>query len=254
MSGHTKPKMKRMRIYFDGCAKTGGYSRTDRIDRRYPKLLCEKLGAEEYNLAQRNGSNKRIVRNLLDHDLSQYDLFVIQMTKKNRFEYFDKNKKIWISVGHQVRELPQKISGLSKSIHTDFVTFRRENEKYISLHTKWRGDIISLNDVPSSQRPHKEEYKFNNVSDDRRSIIEYYLHYYRYIYSEEQGRVEEQMCFSTIKTILKNHKHIIIYMHSDKEVNVPVDLIYKKGKDYVHGWYMGADTHEIILNDIENLL
>ena len=89
-----------MKIYFDGCAKTGGFSRTgDRADERYPKLLCKKLNAEEYNLANRNGNNRRIIRNLLEHDLSQFDLFIIQMTKRNRFEYFDKKTRNWVSVG-----------------------------------------------------------------------------------------------------------------------------------------------------------
>ena len=60
--------------------------------------MCEKLGAEEYNIAQRCGNNRRIVRNLLEHDLSKFDLFVIQMTKRKRFEYFDRDSAVW--VGH----------------------------------------------------------------------------------------------------------------------------------------------------------
>ena len=243
-----------MKIYFDGCAKTGGYSRTGRVDDRYPKLLCEKLGAEEHNLAQRNGNNRRIVRNLLEHNLSEFDLFVIQMTKRNRLEYYDIKQKDWISVGYQTRNLPQKISGLSESKYIDYVTTRSENDKFIDLHTIWRGDVISLNDVPSFDRPHKEKYTINKVSNEKREMIKHYLHYFRNIYTEEQGKIDDQTCFSTMKDILKNHKHIIMYMHSDKEVHVPVDLTYRRGKDYVSGYYMGADTHQIIMNDILKLL
>ena len=243
-----------MKIYFDGCAKTGGFSRTgDRADERYPKLLCKKLNAEEYNLANRNGNNRRIIRNLLEHDLSQFDLFIIQMTKRNRFEYFDKKTRNWVSVGRQIRKLPPEITGLSESIEEMFITFRNENEKFITLYTKWKDKIISLNDVPSYQRPDKEIYKVNETSDDVSQMVKHYLHYFRCIHTNHQDKVEEQMCYRTMKSLLKNHKHIIMYMHSDKEINVPVDLIYKKGKDYVHGWYMGADTHKIIMNDILKL-
>jgi len=243
-----------MKIYFDGCAKTGGYSRTGRVDQRYPKLLCEKLGAKEYNLANRNGNNTRIVRNLLEHDLSQFDLFIIQMTKRNRFEYFDKKIKKWVSIGMQTRKLPKEITGLSETIDEIFITVRNEDEKFINLYTIWKNKIISLNDVPSYHRPDKEIYKINEVSDDVSHMVKHYLHYYRCVYTEEQSKVDEQMCFRTMKSLLKNHKHIIMYMHSDKEINVPVDLIYKKGKDYVSGFYMGADTHQIIMNDILKLL
>ena len=242
-----------MKIYFDGCAKTGGYSRTGRVDKRYPKLLCEKLGAEEYSLAQRNGNNKRIVRNLLEHNLSDFDLFVIQMTKRNRFEYYDIVEKSWISIGYQWRNFP-KILGHSDQLDIDYVTMKKEHDKFIDLYTIWRGDVISLNDVPTFHRPHKEKYTINNVSNEKKEMIKYYLHYFRNVYTEEQGKIDEQTCFSSMKSILKNHKHIIMYMHSDKEVYVPVDLIYKKGKDYKSGYYMGADTHQIILNDILKLL
>ena len=255
MSGHTKPKMKRMRIYFDGCSKTGGYSLSGRVDRRYPKLLCEKFNAEEYNIAQRSGSNKRLVRNLLEHDLSKFDLFVIQMTKRKRLEYYDKKSKGWVSIGYRNTTLPPKITGLSHDIPIDYVEMRDENERDVSFHTIWRGDVISLNDVRRLGRgTDKEVYKINEVSTDKKNLIKYYLHYYRNVYTEEQGKIDEQMCFSTMKSILKNYKHIIIYMHSDNKTYVPVDLQYKKGKDYESGWYMGADTHKIILDDILRLL
>lgn len=250
-----------MKIYFDGCAKTGGYSRTGRVDDRYPKLLCEKLSAEEYNLAQRNGNNNRIVRNLLEHNLSDFDLFVIQMTKRNRFEYYDRVERSWISIGYQRRNFP-KILGHSEvnpigsfaQLDIDYITMRKEHDKFIDLHTIWRGDVISLNDVPSFDRPHKEKYTINKVSNEKREMIKHYLNYFRNIYTEEQGKINDQTCFSSMKSILKNHKHIIMYMHSDKEVHVPVDLTYRRGKDYVSGYYMGADTHQIIMNDILKLL
>ena len=243
-----------MKIYFDGCAKTGGFSRTGREDRRYPKLLCEKLNAEEHNLAHRGGNNRRIVRNLLEHDLSQFDLFIIQMTKRSRLEFYDRKAERWVSIGKQCRKLPQKITGLSKTVEEMFITVRNEGDREITLYTMWKDNLISLNDVPSYQRgTHKEVYTVID-NDDIRWMVQHYLHYYRCVYTEQQGKIDEQNCYTTIKSLLKDKKHIIMYMSPDKKIHVPVDLIYQKGKDYVGGFYMGPETHQMILNDIENLL
>ena len=88
-----------MKIYFDGCGKTSGVGpMSNHLDKRFSTLLCNKLGAEEYNIAQAGSSNRRIVRNLINHDLSKYDLFVIQMSKRNRLESFCKKKNKWRKV------------------------------------------------------------------------------------------------------------------------------------------------------------
>jgi|TARA_B100000424_G_scaffold251189_1_gene226477 hypothetical protein len=77
-----------MKIYFDGCSHTWGSELDNNIQSRYSNLVCNHFGAEEYNIAERGGSDHRLTRNLLEHDLSQYDMFVIQMTYKRRNEYF----------------------------------------------------------------------------------------------------------------------------------------------------------------------
>ena len=87
-----------MKIYFDGCAKAIGAAIRPNTNKRYSSLLCDKLGAEEYNIARCGGSNRRIVRNLFEHDLSNYDLFVIQMVKRERFEWYNKKDKEWRNV------------------------------------------------------------------------------------------------------------------------------------------------------------
>ena len=161
-----------MKIYFDGCAKTGGYTQLPDFGKKYSELLCEKLGAEEYNIAQRCGNNRRIVRNLLEHDLSKFDLFVIQMTKRRRFEFFDGDK--WISIGYDEGRLPNKISGLSGKNMTDFLSRRDDNNNVIK-HTKWGGDIITQDE--------KWEYTINDVSDELREMIEYLLYYFNNIYT-----------------------------------------------------------------------
>ena len=52
-----------MKIYFDGCSHTWGSELTD-LNSRYSKIICNHYGAEEYNIAERGGSDKRMVRNL----------------------------------------------------------------------------------------------------------------------------------------------------------------------------------------------
>ena len=91
-----------MKIYFDGCGKTSGEAvfpdgtKIVTTDKKFSTLLCNKLGAEEYNIAQAGSSNRRIVRNLINHDLSKYDLFVIQISKRDRLEWFCKKKNKWL--------------------------------------------------------------------------------------------------------------------------------------------------------------
>ena len=88
-----------MKIYFDGCAKTEGHVIKPNLHKRYSSLLCDKLGAEEFNIARNGGSNRRVVRNLLEHDLSNYDVFIIQMCKRQRFEWFDIESGEWTNEG-----------------------------------------------------------------------------------------------------------------------------------------------------------
>tara|TARA_B100000287_G_C20574680_1_gene757953 strand:- start:485 stop:1192 length:708 start_codon:yes stop_codon:yes gene_type:complete len=227
-----------MKIYFDGCAKTGGYTLLPDVGKKYSKLLCEKLGAEEYNIAQRCGNNRRIVRNLLEHDLSEFDLFVIQMTKRRRFEFFDGNR--WISIGYDEGRLPNRFTGLSGKNMVNFISRRDENNNVIK-HTMWGDDIITSNE--------RSEFTVNDVSEKLREMIKYLLFYFNNIYTEEQGKIDELMCYSTIKSTLRNHKHIIIWM-GEGDCDVPVDLKYKKGEKYTSGLYFGSDKHQMIYYDV----
>ena len=98
-----------MKIYFDGDSMTsGGYFLpgsdgrvklySQRIDPkwktdRWSKILCDRLGAEEYNYAHGGGSNQRILRQLTTiHNIDDYDLAIIQMTYPERTEYHDGTK------------------------------------------------------------------------------------------------------------------------------------------------------------------
>ena len=85
-----------MKIYFDGDSWTHGgeLDKKGREYLRYSRLVSKKLGAVEYNFSQCGASNYKIVRRLLiDHDISEYDIAIIQMTYPERLEYYDKKWK-----------------------------------------------------------------------------------------------------------------------------------------------------------------
>mgnify|MGYP003119765188 FL=1 len=88
-------------IYFDGCSVTMGAELDDKETKRYSRLVANHFGVEDYNIAVGGGSNRRILRNLLSHDLSQYEMFIIQMTKRMRTEFYNDGwQRIQTSVPH----------------------------------------------------------------------------------------------------------------------------------------------------------
>ena len=87
-----------MKIYFDGCSYTYGAELINPIDERYSKLVANHFGAEDYNIARGGGSNRRIIRNLLSHNMSEFDMVVIQMTYKWRTEFYKDGR--WKRIRH----------------------------------------------------------------------------------------------------------------------------------------------------------
>ena len=83
-----------MKIYFDGDSFTWGKRLVDPFKSRFSKLICDKLNAEEHNFSIGGASNQRIQRQLLiDNKIEEYDLAIIQMTFRSRFEYYDRIKR-----------------------------------------------------------------------------------------------------------------------------------------------------------------
>ena len=78
-----------MKIYFDGCSWTHGCELQEPENTRWSKLVSDYYGAEEYNISENGSCNRRIVRNLLEHNLDDYDIIIIQMSMNIRQEYFD---------------------------------------------------------------------------------------------------------------------------------------------------------------------
>ena len=102
-----------MKIYFDGCSMTRGglfLGKNWETD-RWSKILCDKLGAEEYNYADGGGSNQRILRQLTTHNIKDYDLAIIQLTMPERLEYHDGN--IFQKISPSISLNSKKINNLN---------------------------------------------------------------------------------------------------------------------------------------------
>jgi len=80
-----------MKIYFDGCSWTKGAELKNKRQTRFSKLISNYYGAEEYNLGVIGGCNRRLARNIINHNLDDYDMFIIQMTIESRTEWYDGN-------------------------------------------------------------------------------------------------------------------------------------------------------------------
>ena len=119
-----------MKIYFDGCSWTYGAELENPEEERFSKVLCNELGAEEYNIAIGGGSNDRIVRNLLveEHNIEDYDLAVIQMTYPVRTEFFYDNE--WIRVNPK--------NNYNKWLHGEDGNIERIGEKFKHHADFWK--------------------------------------------------------------------------------------------------------------------
>ena len=91
-----------MKIYFDGCSFTEGKANLENFEKdRYSKKICEYFNAEEYNFSRGGGSNIRILRNLTNEYyefIETCDLAIIQLTFRNRLEYFSEETNRWEKV------------------------------------------------------------------------------------------------------------------------------------------------------------
>ena len=94
-----------MKIYFDGCSHTWGAELAKPEVYRYSRIVSDHFGAEEYNIARRGGSDKRVLRNLIETDLSEYDYVIVQLTRKSRTEFWCDRNKSWFQIKNPVRVL-----------------------------------------------------------------------------------------------------------------------------------------------------
>ena len=186
-----------MKIYFDGCSFTYGSDLRDNLRTRYSRLVCNHYNAIEYNLAKGGGSNRRIARNLLEHDLSEYDIIILQMTKRQRTEYYDGE---WKRVG--------------------------------------------LNKVL------------------RKNVENFWMTYYKDIYTEEYGITDEKIYYNLFRSMLKDKPHVILSIEDKPSVpvdfhigkNIPRVDVVRAGHSRDHR-HPNEEGHQLICKGIcENLL
>ena len=169
-----------MKIYFDGCSHTWGAGLETPELSRYSKIVSDHFGAEEYNIAQRGGSDKRVLRNLLETDLEEYDCIIVQLTCMNRTEFFDDDNKEWVQIN---------LEGFKKGYQ-----------------------------LPSSR-----------LSSGRLSETKnrFWNSYWRDIYTEDLGRINQMTIGHAMKNLLKDKKHLIIGISGrggGHVVSAPVDI------------------------------
>ena len=139
-------------IYFDGCSWIYGAELENPEEERFSKVLCNDLGAEEYNISKQGGSNDRIVRNLLvEQNIEEYDLAVIQMTYPARTEYY---KHAWININPK--------HNYSRWLHRDPYKHKKVNidklkEKFTEYQNFWKEyytSIISKTYITTKEKIH----------------------------------------------------------------------------------------------------
>lgn len=113
-----------MKIYFDGCSNTWGAELAEPEVSRYSRLVSDHFGVEEYNIARRGGSDKRVLRNLIETDLSEYDYVIVQLTRRSRTEFWCDKNKDWMQIKNPVRIL--KDGRMKERINT----FLDEDKRY----------------------------------------------------------------------------------------------------------------------------
>lgn len=85
-----------MKIYYDGSSWTYGSELLEPEKTRWTKIVSDHYNAEEYNIGLKGSCNRRMVRNLIEHDLNEFDIVIIQMTMSFRTEYYDGEE--WVQV------------------------------------------------------------------------------------------------------------------------------------------------------------
>tara|TARA_B100001057_G_scaffold365594_1_gene368725 strand:- start:10 stop:690 length:681 start_codon:yes stop_codon:yes gene_type:complete len=195
-----------MKIYFDGCSWTEGAELENQEEERFSKVLCNELGAEEYNFAVCGGSNYRIVRNLLvQNNIEDYDLAVIQMTFPTRTEYYDHQ---WTK-GTRNRPWDQQPDNLLLAGPSGDANWVKVSPK--TNYNKWlhgeNGDIRRLGE------------KFTNHSD-------FWKYWYMHVSHEKYFETQETIHYHTIRNSCKIP---LILVSINKWTNLPFDMQLEDG-------------------------
>tara|TARA_Y100001937_G_C7036548_1_gene292661 strand:- start:27 stop:713 length:687 start_codon:yes stop_codon:yes gene_type:complete len=176
-----------MKIYFDGCSWTEGSELKNPEEERYSKIICNKLGAEEYNLGKGGGSNDRIIRNLMvENDIEEYDMAIIQMTFPARTEYL----RVVGWVNNWIRVNPKQ--NYSRWLYTN-----SEKEKRERNDQKWGQTVF-----PKSMMPTLGDNKFDYFTKAD-GHANFWRHYYTSVSNLKYFNVKENIQKQTISNHCK---------------------------------------------------
>lgn len=214
-----------MKIYFDGCSFCWGAELKDPYQSRYSKIICDRLGAEEYNISKKGASNSRIVRQLLvDHkNICDFDLVIVQLTYPQRQEYYDKEKKKFVNNRNW-----EGVARLSLE--------QLREVKYCKKHRKLLLENAELDPVDKA-----------------------WLDYYRYVYEDEYGDAYEDMHVTAIRSYCKANSVPLILATTKKKKHSKLSYdIYCGDVPRAKGGHPNEEGHAInasqILDYYENIL
>jgi hypothetical protein len=127
-----------MRILFNGDSWTWGYNLKDR-NFRYASLISNNYGASSEDISIHGCSNRTILRTTLISDITQFDLGIINLTYKNRTEYYNSETNKWEFVnmgrynGFQKKSIiSNKMKEYYEYIYTDLYG---ETDEYIAYYS-----------------------------------------------------------------------------------------------------------------------
>ena len=123
-----------MKFYFDGCSNMDakGYL-CDYKAHRYSARVCKHFGAEEYNFARGGGSNIRLLRNITvdNYDLlDECDLVFIQMSFRNRTEWYCEERKKWMKVNPAYVGDPKEKSSIREKKYKWHPSFNKTEHSF----------------------------------------------------------------------------------------------------------------------------
>ena len=198
-----------MKIYFDGCSWTKGAELENEIEEgfskvddrkmlqnrlRFSKLLCNELGAEEYNFAVSGGSNDRIVRNLLvEHNIEDYDLAVIQMTFPVRTEFYNPKSSTKHPTGKWIKH--------PKEVKDDWSKVSPKNN-----YNKWL---------------HGEDGNIERLGEKFKDHADFWKYYYMHVTCKEYFEVKEKIHYHTIRNSCKIP---LVLLTINRWTKLPFDL------------------------------
>ena len=168
-----------MKIYFDGGSWCWGSELEQPFISRYSKIISDKLGAEEYNISRRGGSNTMMERQLLvNHkNIKEFDLAIIQMVYPRRNEYYSREKKFFVPnaefKGRYDNLIVKNEKDLIRKAWLNFYKYIYEDEygfAYEEMHATAIRSFCKLNGVPlilcTTKKKHKCQTKYDIYCHD----------------------------------------------------------------------------------------